>query len=253
MEWGKRNYQEEKVVEKEKRQLQEQEEILLKEEKVLNEEMRKLKKREFDDIAKKHKINETKKELLDRLKTEETTLSKECLEIEQEMRIMEVLIRNHIDMEENLELKMMGLELSEDVWKKKWGDQHQMMEFEKQRLQSWENELNLRQEKVDKTDKNQKSIDQTRTSISKKPIANSSSKVTDNKAVSNAKKAKNRSRTSGTGLSLVHNKSSSKNGQNKDDINKSTNISNIGGGGCGGNILTTTDMNIDEGGFWMQE
>jgi hypothetical protein len=57
------------------------------------------------------------------LKSEETKLNKECMEIEQELRIMDVLIRNHMNMEENLELKMMGLELSEDIWKKKWDDQ----------------------------------------------------------------------------------------------------------------------------------
>jgi hypothetical protein len=35
---------------------------------------------------------------------------------------MDVVIKEHMDMEENIELKMMGLELSEEIWRKKWDD-----------------------------------------------------------------------------------------------------------------------------------
>lgn len=36
---------------------------------------------------------------------------------------MDVMIKDHMDVYENLDLKVMGLELSEEVWKKKWEDQ----------------------------------------------------------------------------------------------------------------------------------
>jgi hypothetical protein len=36
---------------------------------------------------------------------------------------MDVLIKNHMDMKENLDLKMLGLELSEEMWKKKCEEQ----------------------------------------------------------------------------------------------------------------------------------
>lgn len=35
---------------------------------------------------------------------------------------MEIVIKNHMDMQENLELKMLGLELSEEMWRKKYED-----------------------------------------------------------------------------------------------------------------------------------
>jgi hypothetical protein len=45
------------------------------------------------------------------------------MKIESEIRIMDLYTKNHMDMEENLELKMMGLELSEEMWKKKLEEQ----------------------------------------------------------------------------------------------------------------------------------
>lgn len=43
-----------------------------------------------------------------------------------------------MDMEENIELKMMGLELSEEVWRKKWEEQSRFIANEKLRLEEWE-------------------------------------------------------------------------------------------------------------------
>lgn len=82
-----------------------------------------LKRRELDELAKKAKVIEGKRQLMRRIKDEEESLNKECIQIEAELRVMDVVIKNHMDMEENLELKMMGLELSEELWKKKWDEQ----------------------------------------------------------------------------------------------------------------------------------
>jgi len=49
-----------------------------------------------------------------------------------------------MDIEENLEMKVLGLELSEEVWRKKWEEQQKMASLEKQRLEQWESELNIR-------------------------------------------------------------------------------------------------------------
>jgi hypothetical protein len=57
------------------------------------------------------------------MKDEDEKLTKNCKMIDQEIRIMDVMIRDHMDMQESLDLKVMGLELSEEVWKKKWEDQ----------------------------------------------------------------------------------------------------------------------------------
>ena len=37
--------------------------------------------------------------------------------MDNEIQVMEVVIKNHMDMQENLELKMLGLELSEEMWR----------------------------------------------------------------------------------------------------------------------------------------
>ena len=49
-------------------------------------------------------------------------IDKEVKLLDQEIRIMDVMIKDHMDVCENLDLKVMGLELSEEVWKKKWED-----------------------------------------------------------------------------------------------------------------------------------
>ena len=51
---------------------------------------------------------------------------------------MDVVIKNHMDMQENLELKMMGLELSEEMWKKKWDEQSKILNAEKTKLDEYE-------------------------------------------------------------------------------------------------------------------
>ena len=48
---------------------------------------------------------------------------------------------------------MMGLELSEELWKKKFDDQQKFMEKERSRLQDWERELNKKETKVKTTSK----------------------------------------------------------------------------------------------------
>ena len=57
--------------------------------------------------------------MLKKLKQEEVGLNTECTRLELEIQSMDVLIKNHMDMKENLDLKMLGLELSEEMWRKK--------------------------------------------------------------------------------------------------------------------------------------
>jgi len=51
-------------------------------------------------------------------------------------------------LEQSLELQLMGLELSEDVWKQKWEQQHQWLEAERNRLRDWERELKKKEVQV---------------------------------------------------------------------------------------------------------
>ena len=136
---------------KERKVLEEERDKQLAEEKILNEELKKLKKKEFDELAKKGRLVEGKKEQLKRLKEDQDKLNKECNQMEQEIRVMDVLIRNHMDMEENLELRMMGLELSEDIWRKKWDEQQKFILVERNRLEDMERELKSREEKLNPT------------------------------------------------------------------------------------------------------
>jgi hypothetical protein len=78
-----------------------------------------------------------------------------------------------------------------------------VINFEKQRLEQWENELALRQEKVDKT---KKSHDNKKAS-SKKPMQPTPTNRSSIQSLSSnvKKKNRNRSRTSG-GLNLTSNK-----------------------------------------------
>ena len=46
-----------------------------------------------------------------------------------------------MDMQESLELKMMGLELSEELWRKKWEEQVKKIGEERERLEIKEREI----------------------------------------------------------------------------------------------------------------
>ena len=40
--------------------------------------------------------------------------------MEEEIKTLDGYVKSHMDIQENLDLKMLGLELSEDLWRKKW-------------------------------------------------------------------------------------------------------------------------------------
>lgn len=92
------------------------------------------------------------------MKEEETQIDKEVKLLDQEIRIMDVMIKDHMDVCENLDLKVMGLELSEEVWKKKWEDQQFVITDQKRRLEQWEKELQQREERIGKGNKRNKSV-----------------------------------------------------------------------------------------------
>ncbi len=79
-----------------------------------------MKRREYDEIAKKTKILEGKKQLLNSLKKEESELNVKCNQMEEEIKNIDGYVKSRMDIQENLDLKMLGLELSEDLWRKKW-------------------------------------------------------------------------------------------------------------------------------------
>ena len=64
MEWAKRNQQERANNERDKKELDLERQSLLNREAEFNDKMKKLKRREYDEIGKKSKILEGKKELL---------------------------------------------------------------------------------------------------------------------------------------------------------------------------------------------
>jgi hypothetical protein len=75
MEWAKRNLNDRQKMDEDKAQLDAIKERLEREEQELNDKLRRMKKREFDELAKKAKIVEEKREILKNLKNEEITLN----------------------------------------------------------------------------------------------------------------------------------------------------------------------------------
>lgn len=63
---------------------------------------------------------EAKKDSLRKLREEQDKLNKQCTGIEQEIRILDMVIKENMENQDDMELKMMGLELSEEIWRKKW-------------------------------------------------------------------------------------------------------------------------------------
>ncbi len=62
---------------------------------------------------------EGKRELLKGLKKEESEFNKKCTAMEDEIQSKETLVKNKMELQENLDLKMLGLELSEELHRKK--------------------------------------------------------------------------------------------------------------------------------------
>lgn len=123
MEWAKRNQYERNNNDREKKELDLEKQSLLSRETEYNDHLKRLKRREYDEIAKKTKILEGKKELLNCLKREEAEFNVKCNQMEEEIKSIDGYVKSHMDIQENLDLKMLGLELSEDLWRKKWEDQ----------------------------------------------------------------------------------------------------------------------------------
>ncbi|CDW74532.1 UNKNOWN [Stylonychia lemnae] len=144
IDWAKRNLVEKNKYDGEKGALDAQKENLEREDLELTEKLRRLKRREFDELAKKAKIIEGQKDLLKSLKSEEAQLNKKCTQLELEIQSMDVMIKNHMDIKENLDLKMLGLELSEEMWKKKCDEQRRILAIEKQKLDDYEQKLKQR-------------------------------------------------------------------------------------------------------------
>jgi hypothetical protein len=79
--------------------------------------------------------------MISTLKAEQKELQAEIESGENQVHVLDVLTKDQLENHGELELKMMGLELSEEVWKQKWDDQSKQIEMERQRLEIWENEL----------------------------------------------------------------------------------------------------------------
>ena len=45
-----------------------------------------------------------------------------CNQLENEIQTKDGIVKSHMDVQESLDLKMLGLELSEELWRKKWED-----------------------------------------------------------------------------------------------------------------------------------
>ena len=68
MEWAKKNHTERTKNEKEKQDLDEQRDSLLQEELILKDKLKRLKKREFEELVKKAKVIEGKRDMLKNIK-----------------------------------------------------------------------------------------------------------------------------------------------------------------------------------------
>jgi hypothetical protein len=60
----------------------------------LREKIKCLKRKEFDDLLKRSKIVDVKRENLERIKRDEEKMKGECRDIEEEIRTLNVVIRN---------------------------------------------------------------------------------------------------------------------------------------------------------------
>eukprot|EP00347_Sterkiella_histriomuscorum_P008763 403343848 len=145
MEWTKRNLNDRNKIDEEKSMLDAVKDKLDQDDQELSDKLRRLKKREFDELAKKAKIVEQKKENLKNLKKEEVSLTTQCTKLELDIQSMDIMIKNHFDMKENLDLKMLGLELSEEMWKKKCEEQQRQINIEKHKLDELESKLKHRE------------------------------------------------------------------------------------------------------------
>lgn len=58
--------------------------------------------------------------------------------MEDEIQSKEALVKNSMELQENLDLKMLGLELSEELHRKKCDEQQKYVVEERNRLDAWE-------------------------------------------------------------------------------------------------------------------